>query len=216
MISASDIALRAAAVGERIRAAGGDPDRTTVVAVTKTFPTEIARAARDAGLVDLGENYAQDLVAKAEDLPDVRWHFLGQIQRRTVRDLAPHVALWHGVDRLEEGESIATHAPGAAVLVQINVSGEPTKAGCSWDEAEPLVATLRQLDLDVRGLMAVGPLAEPEAARPHFRRLAGLGRSLGLTELSMGMSADLEIAVEEGATIVRVGTSIFGARTTRR
>lgn len=216
MISASDVALRAAAVAERIRGAGGDPDQITVVAVTKTFPVEVVHAARDSGLLDLGENYAQDLVAKAEQVSGVRWHFLGQIQRRTVRDLAPYVAMWHGVDRLEEGESIATHAPGASVLVQINVSGEPTKAGCTWDEAAPLVAALRQLDLDVRGLMAIGPLAEPEAARPHFRRLAGLGRSLGLTELSMGMSADLEVAVEEGATIVRVGTSIFGARGTRR
>ena len=186
------------------------------MAVTKTLEPDVVVAARAAGLSDLGENYAQELEAKAVVVPDVRWHFLGQVQRRKVRDMAPLVWLWHGVDRVEEGEAIAAAAPGARVLVQVNVSGESAKAGCNWEHTESLIDGLRRLDLDVRGLMAVGPLAEPEEARPHFRRLAEMARSLNLEELSMGMSADLEIAVEEGATIVRVGTSIFGARTVRR
>lgn len=215
-MDAATIAERVEDVWARIEASGGARDRVRLVAVTKTFGVEAVVAAHAAGLDDFGENYAQELEAKASSVRDVRWHYLGPIQRRKVRDLAPLVSLWHGVDRFEEGEAIARHAPGAEVLVQVNVSAEPSKQGCSWDEAEPLIERLRELDVDIRGLMAVGPLAEPEAARPHFRRLAALARSLGLPELSMGMSSDLEVAVEEGATIVRVGTSIFGSRTARR
>ena len=210
------IAERVEDVWRRIEASGGTRASVRLVAVTKTFGAEVVAAAHEAGLDDFGENYAQELEAKASAVRDVRWHFLGPIQRRKVRDLAPLVSLWHGVDRFEEGEAIARHAPGAAVLVQVNVSAEPSKQGCSWDEAEPLIERLREVEVDVRGLMAVGPLAEPETARSHFRRLAELARTLGLPELSMGMSSDLEVAVEEGATIVRVGTSIFGSRTARR
>ena len=216
MSDAAAIAARVEQVWRRIESAGGSRERVRFVAVTKTFGPEVVVAARSAGLSDFGENYAHELEAKASVVRDVRWHFLGSIQRRKVRDLAPLVSLWHGVDREDEGAAIARHAPGSQVLVQVNASGEPAKAGCTWEEAEPLVAQLRALDLDVRGLMAVGPLAEPEEARPHFRRLAELARSLALPELSMGMSGDLEVAVEEGATIVRVGTSIFGSRTVRR
>lgn len=215
-VTSDSIAAKVDDVWRRIEAAGGTRERVRLVAVTKTLDPQVVAAARAAGLTDFGENYAQELEAKARVVRDVRWHFLGQIQRRKVRDLAGLVWMWHGVDRAEEGEAIAKAAPGSSVLVQVNVSGESTKAGCSWIDAEPLVEALSRLELDVRGLMAVGPLAEPERARPHFRRLAGLARSLGLSELSMGMSADLEVAVEEGATIVRVGTSIFGARTVRR
>ena len=210
------IAARVEQVWRRIESAGGSRERVQLVAVTKTFGPEAVVTARAAGLLDFGENYAQELEAKASAVSGVRWHFLGAIQRRKVRALAPLVSLWHGVDREDEGAAIAHQAPGSQVLVQVNVSGEPAKAGCTWDEAEPLVAQLRTHDLDVRGLMAVGPLAAPESARPHFRRLAELARSLALPELSMGMSGDLEVAVEEGATIVRVGTSIFGSRSVRR
>jgi pyridoxal phosphate enzyme (YggS family) len=216
VIDPAAIAARVEQVWRRIESAGGTRERVRLVAVTKTFGADVVAAAKAAEVLDFGENYAQELEAKAAVVSGVRWHFLGAIQRRKVRDLAPLVSLWHGVDRVDEGEAIAAHAPGAEVLVQVNVSGEPSKAGCPWHDAAPLIAQLRALDLEVRGLMAVGPLAEPEAARPHFRRLAELGRSLGLPELSMGMSGDLEVAVEEGATIVRVGTSIFGSRSVRR
>ena len=215
-MEAETIAGRVDEVWRRIEAAGGTRDRVRLVAVTKTFGADAALAARAAGVTDLGENYAQELEAKAALVPGVRWHFLGPIQRRKVRDLAPLVTLWHGVDRLEEGEAIASHGPGSAVLVQVNVSGEASKAGCAWEDAEELIGALRDLPLDVQGLMAIGPLAAPEEARPHFRRLAELARSMDLRELSMGMSGDLEIAVEEGATIVRVGTSIFGSRSVQR
>ncbi|MGH9177264.1 MAG: alanine racemase, partial [Acidimicrobiales bacterium] len=170
-------------------------------------------AARAAGLDDLGENYAQELVAKAPAAgPGARWHYLGAVQRRKVRDLAPLVHLWHTVDRVAAGREIARHAPGAAVLVQVNVTGAAGRAGCSWEDAAGLVDGLRALGLDVRGLMAVAGRDDP---RPQFRRLASLARQLGLPELSMGMSDDLEVAVQEGSTMVRIGRDLFGPRPAR-
>jgi pyridoxal phosphate enzyme (YggS family) len=202
-----------ARVRRRIESAGGDPSRIKVVGVTKGFGPEAVRAAVEAGLLDLGENYAQELLPKAAAAPSgVRWHFLGPVQRNKVAGLAPHVHLWQGVDRLSAGEAIAKRRPGASVLVQVNVSGEPNKAGCLPADTGPLVEALRRLDLDVEGLMAVGPLGAPEDARPGFRLLARLAAELGLHELSIGMSDDLEIAVEQGATMVRIGRALFGPR----
>lgn len=217
---APGFASRLADVRGRVRAvAGGRPVR--IVAVTKGFGPEAVDAARAAGLHDLGESYAQELTVKAAATvgggarsPEgtgspVRWHFLGAVQRRKVRSLAPIVHLWHGVDREAAGLEIARHAPGAAVLVQVNVTGEPGHNGCGWDEAPALVDRLRSVDLDVRGLMAVGDRDDP---RPQFARLARLAAALGLTELSMGMSGDFEAAVEEGSTMVRMGRALFGPR----
>jgi pyridoxal phosphate enzyme (YggS family) len=187
-----------------VRAAG-----VRLVAVTKGQPVAAAQEAVASGVVDLGENYAQDLVDKAHEVPGARWHYLGAVQRRKVRGLAPHVAVWQSVARPEEGEAIATAAPGATVLVQVNVSGLPARNGCHWDELAGLVASLRGQDLDVRGLMCV---ATPGEERAHFRRLAVAAGSLGLPELSMGMSGDWRVAVEEGATTVRIGSALFGPR----
>jgi pyridoxal phosphate enzyme (YggS family) len=194
----------------KIEGAGGDPERVRVVAVTKAFGPEAVHAAVGAGVLDIGENYAQELVAKAPSAPaEARWHFLGRVQRNKVKALAPLVSCWQSVDRLALGEALAAHAPGASVLVQVNVTGEPDRNGCSWDEAPALVGDLRALALDVRGLMAVGPRREPG---PAFRRLAALAADLGLDELSMGMSGDLEEAVAAGSTMVRVGAALFGPR----
>jgi len=208
----NDVAAHLEEVRERVRQAGADPDGVTIVAVTKGFGPEAVTAALEAGARDIGENYAQELTTKWVKGP--HWHFLGGVQRNKVRSLAGRVDVWQSVDRAEEGAAIATHAPGASVFVQVNVSGEPQKAGCRWDEAPPLVDQLRLLGLDVRGLMAVGPAGPPEDARDPFRRLAALARSLELAELSMGMTADLEVAVQEGSTMVRVGTALFGVRPT--
>jgi pyridoxal phosphate enzyme (YggS family) len=198
---------------DRIATAGGDPERITIVAVTKKLPLEAVEAAVAAGLTDIGENYAQELLAKAASAPaGIRWHFLGPVQRNKVAALAGHVHLWQGVDRQAAADTIAARAPGAGVLVQVNVSGEAAKQGCAEVEAAPLVAHAQAQGLEVRGLMAVGPLGAPEAARAGFRRLASLAADLGLAELSMGMSGDLEVAIAEGATMVRVGTALFGPR----
>jgi pyridoxal phosphate enzyme (YggS family) len=211
-----EVRSRAAAVRRRIAAAGGDPDAITLLAVTKGFGPEVAMAAAAAGLVDLGENYAQELVAKApivaEAHPDVRWHAIGRLQRNKVRSLAGIVSLWQSVDRLDLGVEIAKRAPGAAVLVQVNVSAEPQKGGCEPDATSDLVAALVEHGLDVQGLMTVGRTGSPADARAGFALLRRLADDLDLPVRSMGMSGDLEAAVAEGATMVRVGSALFGPR----
>ena len=210
----TDVAANVERARERIVAAGGDLDRITIVAATKQLPTEAVHAAVAAGVLDIGENYAQQLLAKVADgVPaGVRWHFLGAVQRNKVKALAPVVSLWHGVDRVAAVDVIAARAPGAPILVEVNTSGEAGKAGCGVGAAADVVEHARAGGLEVRGLMTVAPLAQPAEARAAFRRLAELRDELGLVELSMGMSGDLEIAVEEGATIVRLGTALFGPR----
>ena len=218
-MSAPDLAVlqaRLEQVRNRIADAGGDPDRVTVLAVTKGFGPEIAIAAAAAGMVDLGENYAQELVAKApvvaEQFPEVVWHFIGRLQRNKVRALAPSVGLWQTVDRLELGAEIAKRAPGAAVLVQVNVSDEPQKGGCDPAATADLVSALGDEGLDVRGLMTVGRTGSAEEARSGFVVLRRLADDLDLPLRSMGMSGDLEVAVAEGSTMVRVGSALFGPR----
>jgi hypothetical protein len=210
-----DVAGRADAIRERIRRAGGDPDRIRLIAVTKGFGVDVVRAALAAGLVDVGESYAQEMLEKVDRLeeePSLRWHFVGRLQRNKVRKLAPFVTLWHSVDRLSLGAEIARWAPGARVLAQVDLSGEPTKGGCPPAMLPALVDGLMDLELDVRGLMGIGPLGAPEDARPGFRLLREMAEKQGLSELSMGMTADIEVAVEEGATMVRVGAGLFGPR----
>jgi pyridoxal phosphate enzyme (YggS family) len=205
-------------VRERIVAAGGDPDRITIVAVTKAFGLDAVEAALAADAVHVGENYAQELVAKAEALESGLapcWHFIGGLQRNKVRALAPHVSLWETVDRVSLGVEIAKRAPAARVLVQVNISEEGSKGGCTPVEAPDLVAALGDYGLDVAGLMGVAAPGDLDRARSQFAGLAALRAGLGLAELSMGMSADLEAAVAEGATIVRVGSALFGPRPPR-
>jgi hypothetical protein len=215
---ATSVAARVAEVRLRIAAAaaraGRGPDEVTLVAVTKSQPLAVAARALAAGVTDLGENRAQELVAKAVALADAspapRWHMVGRLQRNKVRTLAAHVTLWHSVDRPELGGAIARHAPGARVLVEVGIAGEPQKGGCTPEHAPHVVDGLRALGLDVVGLMTVPPAAGDP--RRVFAALRALAERLGLTSLSMGMTADFEAAVEEGATIVRVGTALFGAR----
>lgn len=211
-----DLVANMARVHDRIEAAGGDPQHLTIVAVTKGFDLDVVRLAVAAQLFDLGENYVDEMHAKmaasrALRLP-LRWHFLGAVQRNKVRKVANGVAVWQGVDRVAAGEEIARRAPGARVFVQVNVTGLEQRNGCSWDDVPALVAALDGLGLDVQGLMAVGPEGDPPSTRTHFRRLRGLADELRLPEVSMGMSDDLEIAVEEGTTMLRLGTALFGAR----
>jgi PLP dependent protein len=198
-------------VRDRIARAGGDR-RVTIVAVTKGFGSDAIDAARAAGLTEIGENYAQDVVAKRDALAGLHLHFIGRLQKNKVRAIAPLVACWQSVDRLALGEEIARRAPGARVLVQVNVSEEASKGGCPPGDASDLVERLRALGLEVAGLMTVGRTGPPSEARPGFAVLRALADRLGLVERSMGMSDDLEIAVAEGATIVRVGSALFGAR----
>ncbi|MDZ7677136.1 MAG: YggS family pyridoxal phosphate-dependent enzyme [Acidimicrobiales bacterium] len=205
---------RLAALRRRIREVGVDPDTTTILAVTKGFGPDAVQAALAAGLVDVGENYAQELLSKVESAAAVppRWHMIGALQRNKVRKLAPHVSVWQTVDRLAVGREIARWAPGATVFVQVNATGEAAKAGCPPDQVPELVEQLHALGLDVRGLMTIGPTEVGADPRPGFEATAALADRLGLAERSMGMSGDLEVGLSCGATMVRVGTALFGPR----
>ena len=209
----------AGAIADRLAAVrAGVPGGVTLVAVSKTQPPEAIREAFAAGQRDFGENYVQEWREKADalsDLEGIRWHFVGSLQTNKVKYLAGRVALVHTVDRIELGREIAKRwgrtGAAARVLVEVNLGGEASKGGCAPGEVEALVAGLRALPgLDVAGLTCIPP---PDAdPRPHFQALRRMRDALGLGELSMGMSGDYPVAIEEGATIVRVGTAIFGER----
>ena len=210
---------RLEAVRGRLAAAGGS-DAVRIVAVTKGFGSDAVAAAVAAGLLDIGESYAPELATKAlaseGGVPPIRWHFVGRLQSNKVRRLSSTVHLWQSVDRSSVVTELARHAPGAGVLVQVNVSGEPQKGGCDPGDAPALVAEAVGAGLDVRGLMCVAAAGGNEAARPGFRLLRSLADDLDLRERSMGMSGDLEAAVEEGATMVRLGTALLGPRAVPR
>jgi hypothetical protein len=207
----ADVRARIAAAAGR---AGRDPADITLVAATKTVGADRVAAALACGVVDLGENRAQELLEKApilaEHEPAPRWHFLGAVQRNKVRVLAPWVSLWQSVDRIVLGEELAKRAPGASVLVEVNVGEEAQKAGCPPSETASLVDALRGLGLAVEGLMTVPP--HDDDARRWFARLRALAEAVEAPVLSMGMTDDFEVAIEEGATIVRVGRALFGPR----
>jgi uncharacterized pyridoxal phosphate-containing UPF0001 family protein len=219
---------------ERIRAAGRDPRSVRIVAVTKGFGLEQVVAALRVGLVDLGENYATELARKATRLVELdteldvagnfpgrgpsggidgpRWHFLGRVDTRGARRVAGHVALWQSVTSSREAAVVARVAPGSEVLVQVNVTGMPGRRGCERRETASVVGAAEDAGLVVRGLMAVGPPPGTADAREGFSWLAAQAANLGLEELSMGMSDDLEVALEEGATMLRIGRALFGER----
>jgi pyridoxal phosphate enzyme (YggS family) len=196
--------------------AGREPAAITLIAVTKTHPLSDAAAAVAGGVVDLGENRAQELWAKAGDPGWDRssvaphWHLIGQCQTNKVARLAPLVHLWHSVDRVDLADEIARRSDGARILVQVDTSGAPGRGGAAPAEVATLVDHCRGRGLDVRGLMSVAPLgADP---RGCFDTVVALADRLDLEERSLGMTDDYEIAVEHGSTMVRVGRAIFGAR----
>ncbi len=200
----------------------GVPPGVTLVAVSKGHPAAAIREAHAAGQRHFGENYVQEWRDKAEalaDLGDLAWHFVGSLQTNKVKYLVGRVALVHAVDRLDLAREISRRSVQAGavtrVLVEVNVAAEPSKAGCPPAEVPALVAAARALPgLDLRGLMCIPPArGDP---RPHFGALREMRRQLALADLSMGMSADYQAAIEEGSTIVRVGTAIFGERPARR
>lgn len=209
------VAARLTALRAQIEASGRDPKSVEIVAVTKGHGLEACAAALANGLMDLGESYAPELVAKAADprLAGVRWHFVGGLQTGRIRLVAGLVHLWQSVDRAKLVTEISRRAPGARVLVQVALSDEPGKAGCQPAEAPGLVRQAQDAGLAVIGLMGVGPgVGGPEAARPGFRGLRALATDLGLATVSMGMSRDVPVALAEGATLLRVGTALFGPR----
>ncbi len=214
--TAAELVARLELIHQRIEAAGGSRDRTAVLAVTKMFPVALVELAASVELSDVGENYAQELIAKAAELDraDVRWHMIGGLQKNKVKKLAGIVAIWQTVDRPDVATEIAKRVPGADIYVQVNTTDEPQKSGCSAAEAPALVEHCRQAGLEVLGLMTVGP-TDSSDPRPAFASLRTLAERVEVSGLSMGMSADLEAAVAEGSTLVRIGSGLFGPRPPR-
>jgi hypothetical protein len=218
---------RLASAAER---AGRKPEEITLIAVSKTRPAAEISTALAAGAVDFGENYVQELVEKHQALADCspapQWHFIGHLQRNKVRFLVPFCSLIHVIDSVRLAEEISQRAAQIGrvqpVLLQVDLAAEETKFGCPECDLPVVVEALQSLpSLDWQGLMTIPPLgSSPEQSRPYYRRLAQMRDGLAaqgvpdqrLRHLSMGMSNDYEVAIEEGATLVRIGTAIFGPR----
>ncbi|MCX6536849.1 MAG: YggS family pyridoxal phosphate-dependent enzyme [Actinobacteria bacterium] len=211
---------RVSAIRARILNAGGK--NVKLIAVTKTFDATAMTSAFTTGCEAVGENYAQELIAKFEQVPkDQRLpvHFIGRLQSNKIRSLVNCVDVWQSVDRLSLVVEIAKRCltvkliKPVQIMLQVNSTNEPDKGGCEPSDVETLYTKAVSLGLDVIGLMTVGPTQSDTAAtRNAFRLVGKIAKDLGLKELSMGMTADLEIAVEEGSTAVRIGSGLFGAR----
>jgi len=219
----ANVARVRARIAEAALRSGRRPESVLLVAVTKTVGVDRIREAVACGLRVLGENRVQEARAKVPEVPGVTWHLIGSLQRNKVKEALGLFQVIHSVDSLGLAEEISRRAEGGSsspleALVQVNISGEPQKHGVPPEDAAGLlVQALRLPGLRVRGLMGMGPLVpDPEAARPYFRRLREVRDRLretldveGLEDLSMGMTDDFEVAIEEGATIVRVGRALF-------
>jgi pyridoxal phosphate enzyme (YggS family) len=198
-------------------ACGRDPSSIKLIAVTKTVAPEIIRQAVECGIRDIGENRLQEALPKREALADLglTWHFIGHLQTNKAKKVVENFDFIQCVDRPELAAKLnQTAAKPLPVLIEVKLHEEPNKSGI--DEAE-LPALIQQFgsygQLQLRGLMAIPPFFDnPEGARPYFRKLYDLGRRLALPELSMGMSHDFEVAISEGATMLRIGTALFGER----
>jgi uncharacterized pyridoxal phosphate-containing UPF0001 family protein len=194
-------------VRERIASAGGDPARVEICAAIKYVPAEELPALAEAGISLVGENRAQDLAAKQERHGDsFTWDFIGALQSRKVKDVAPRVRLIHSVASESALRKLEAH-PAREVLIEVNVAGEESKAGIAPEELGDYIA---RSPVPVTGLMTMPPFVDnPEHSRRHFARLAELAAEHGLERLSMGTTQDFEVAVAEGATIVRLGTVLY-------
>lgn len=205
---------------------GRNPEDITLISVTKTHGAELINEAIDAGAKDIGENKAQELCNKYDDVKPVRWHFIGHLQTNKVKTIIDKVVMIHSVDSDKLASEIDKRAKSSGVvmdiLVEINIGMEDSKSGATEEEARDLIKKIRDeyQNLRVRGLMCVPPITDnPENSRRYFRKLKDIFESIKelpedeyFDTLSMGMSGDYEVAIEEGATVVRVGTAIFGAR----
>ena len=227
MISANIDRVRAG-IAAACQRSGRRPDEVTLIAVTKTFPAEQIREAVRAGVADIGENYVQELLPKHEELSGeaIRWHFIGHLQSNKVKYIAPWVTMVQALDNRSLAEELdrraKQHGRVIDVLVEVNTTGEQSKFGVKPEDVLPFVRSLADLQaIRISGLMTIGPfLPDPEGSRPMFRQLRGIRDELGgITQanlhpvhLSMGMTGDYEVAVEEGATFIRIGTALFGTR----
>jgi PLP dependent protein len=223
VISAGTLAANMVEVEQRVAAACARASRprsaVQLVAVTKRHPPELVKLAWDSGLRHFGENYAQELRDKHEALAScagIRWHAIGPLQPKNAKYVAKAAHVFHALERLEVAQELSRRRTGAPLVcfLEVNVEGEASKAGVAPGEVAAFLQQVKALpNLEISGLMCMPPLAdEPEASRPAFKVLAQLAKELALPCLSMGTTGDFEIAIEEGATHVRVGTALFGER----
>ena len=214
-------------IEEACRTAGRDPDEVTLIAVSKTKPVSLLQEAYDAGARCFGENKVQEIMDKYPQLPsDIQWHMIGHLQRNKVKYIVDKAALIHSVDSLRLAQTIeeeaAKHNIRVPILIEVNVAEEETKFGLKTEEVLPLVQAVSAFPhVEIRGLMTIAPYVnDPEDNRGVFRELKKLSvdiaakniNNVTMSVLSMGMTGDYEVAVQEGATMVRVGTGIFGER----
>jgi len=215
-------------IGNACRRAGRRREEVTLIAVSKTHPVEVIQHAYDLGIRDFGENRVHELLKKQEFFlnheprttsHDIRWHLIGHLQSNKAKYIAPFIHCVHSIDSIETAKELSKraeqHSGTIDVLLEINVAGEATKEGIATSEAEELQRLIFEeaASLRVRGLMTVAPFEDdPENVRPYFRELRTLRDKLRLSELSMGMSNDFEVAIEEGATMIRIGSELFGER----
>jgi len=224
----TDIAGNYESIMQRIQSAalrsGRTPNSVQLIAVTKTVPVERIQTAIGCGVTHIGENRLQEGLTKREALArltpasvPLTWHFIGHVQTNKARKIAENFDCVHSIDRLAVGRALNRYVvriPKLPVLIEVKLGDEPNKSGATEDELPDLVSAIRAFEkLDLRGLMSVPPpVDDPEQARPYFRKLRKLAEDLGMNELSMGMTHDFEVAIEEGATMVRIGTGLFGER----
>lgn len=214
-------------IQEACNRSGRNRDEVTLIAVSKTKPVDLIMEAYDAGIREFGENKVQELVSKYEEMPkDIHWHLIGHLQTNKVKYIIDKAYLIHGVDSLHLAEEISRqavrHNLTANILVEVNIGNEESKFGCRYEEAEELVKEIQKLPaICVKGLMAIAPYVEnPEDNRQYFVKMKNLsvditnnsGNNIDVRVLSMGMTGDYQVAIEEGASYIRVGTGIFGTR----
>jgi len=197
--------------------AGRNPSKVQLVAVTKTVPAFRIREAAALGITQIGENRLQEALTKRDDLQDLglTWHFIGHLQTNKAKRVVEHFDVVQSVDRLDLGEKLNQYTSQSfPIFVEVELGNESTKSGASEADLPRLLDGLKRCErLDVRGLMAIPPFFDdPELTRPYFVKLRNLAVRFGLTELSIGMSHDFHVAIEEGSTMVRIGTALFGAR----
>ncbi|MDR2903330.1 MAG: YggS family pyridoxal phosphate-dependent enzyme [Clostridiales bacterium] len=219
----ADIRAKIAASAEK---SGRQPEAITLIGVTKTIGADRIKVMQTAGVNDFGENKVQEILAKYPDFPDVRFHMIGHLQTNKVKSILDKVAMIHSVDSIKLAEEIAKKSSLAGkttdILIEINIAGEESKYGVAPESAGEFALNVSAMaGVRLRGLMCVAPFVEnPEQNRAHFRRMkqlfvdirAKMNNNINMNHLSMGMTNDYEIAIEEGATIVRIGTGIFGER----
>jgi pyridoxal phosphate enzyme (YggS family) len=201
--------------------AGRNREEVTLVAVTKTYPAKVIQEAYELGIRDFGENRVQELLKKKDLLSsDIHWHLIGHLQSNKAKYVASFINYVHSIDSIETAKELSKraeqHSRTIDVLLEINVAGEATKEGIPISEVSELLGHIfaEATSLNVKGLMTVAPFEDnPENVRPYFRKLRKQREGLGLKELSMGMTKDFEVAIEEGATIIRIGSALFGERT---